>query len=113
MTCPPLYQKGRSHAAPHARRVGLNDKSCGRFKRYHVDDEAIAHVLVHDPLIGPIDVLGAYQLDIRLDVTGRALVDNFLGFGDTTDHRARKALATESLHHAVVDATIPRRTEVK
>lgn len=36
---------------------------------------------------------------------------NFLGFGDTTDHQARKALATESLRHAVQALKLVQSTD--
>jgi hypothetical protein len=78
-----------------ARRVGLKDQSCGPLQRGHVDDEAIVHVFVHGPLVRTIDLVRSDQFDIRLDVAGRAVVDELLSFGNAADHRARKALAAK------------------
>ena len=58
-----------------------------------VDDKARAHVCVDDLLVRPVDVLGADQCNIRLDVPGRAVVDDFLSLGDATDHSTARASA--------------------
>jgi hypothetical protein len=75
--------------------VKNNSASCNLFERTHVDDKAIAHVFVHDSLESPVDVLGAHQFNVCLDVPGCAVVNDFLGFGDATDYRACKAFATD------------------
>ena len=79
----------------HAWRVGLHDTSCRPFQRGHVDDEPIAHVFVHDPLVRTMDLVWSDQFDIRLDIPGRAVADDLLSFGNAADQQARNALAAE------------------
>jgi hypothetical protein len=66
-----------------------------RCERRHVDDEAIANILAHDPFDRSVDVLDTNELDVGLDVPGRAVVDDFPGFSNSADQRVREALAAE------------------
>jgi hypothetical protein len=43
-----------------------------RCERRHVDDEAIANILAHEPFDRSVDVLDTNELDVGLDVPGRA-----------------------------------------
>src|SRR5262245_27979439 len=57
-------------------------------QRRQVDDEPIAHVALHHPVVRLVDPLDRDQLDVRHDSLLRAEVQHLLGLLDTADGRA-------------------------
>jgi hypothetical protein len=50
--------------------------------RGEINDKPIANVLVHDAVVGLVDLIGGDQLDVGLDVADRAVVDDLLSFAN-------------------------------
>jgi hypothetical protein len=54
----------------------------------HVDDEAVLHVALQQPLVGLVDLLHRDELDVGGDVVLAAEVEHLLGLADAADERA-------------------------
>src|SRR5690348_5945332 len=54
----------------------------------HVDDEAVADVVLEQSLIGLVDLVHGDELDLGVDVLLGAEIEHFLGFRNAADGRA-------------------------
>lgn len=57
-------------------------------ERRDIDDEPVLHVARQHAIIGVIDGVGPYELDISHDAVFRTEIQHLLRFGDTADHRS-------------------------
>src|SRR5882724_1763376 len=64
-----------------------------RFKRSHVNGEAVFHVRLEQPLVSFVDLLDGDDFHIRGDVVLPAEIEHLLGFGDASDGRSGKTAA--------------------
>ena len=64
-----------------------------RFKRCHIDTEAVLHIGLEQSLVGFVDLLDGDDFDISSDIMFAAKVKHFLGFRDAADVRAGETAA--------------------
>ena len=55
------------------------------FQRGHVDHEAVAHIILNQPLVCLVDRLDRHHLDVADDLVRGAEVYHLLGFRDAAD----------------------------
>src|ERR1035437_5827367 len=65
-----------------------------RFKRSHIDREAVLHIGLEQSLVGLVDLLDLDDFDVGGDVVFAAKIEHPLGLGDTADVRAGEIAAT-------------------
>src|SRR5881398_3595006 len=59
-----------------------------RFKRGHVDREAVLHVGLEQSFVSFVDLLDGNDFDVGSNVVGAAKIEHLLRFGDAANHRA-------------------------
>src|ERR1017187_7533629 len=65
-----------------------------RFKRSHIDREAVLHIGLEQSLVALVDLLDRDDFDVGGDVVCAAKIEHLLGLGDTADVRAGEIAAT-------------------
>ncbi len=71
----------------------MTEKALGQ--RLHIDNEAVLHVALDDPVIGFVDLLDRDHLDVADDAVLGAEIEHLLGLRDATNERTREMTPRE------------------